>query len=420
MFKRFLQRLRTIAPWQRTLYILFVAQFVTAIGFSTIFPFLPLYVQELGTRTSLSIEFLAGMVFSAQAITMMIASPVWGALADRFGRKLMVQRAMFGGSIIILLMAFVRSAEELVLLRAIQGLITGTVSAANALAAASAPRGRSGYAMGLLQVGLWGGVALGPLIGGTIADLVGYSEAFVVTAVLLAAAGSLVLWGVEEVAAPSGDKGSAHPLANLTEWRNIVGASGVLPAYLLRFLGNLGRSLIIPFAPLFMGVLVPNSERVNTLTGLMIGAAAASSTATAVYLGRLGDRIGHRRVLKASALATGLFYLPQGLVDHAWQLILLQILTGFAFGGILPSISALLARYTVPGEEGRVYGLENSVRSASRALAPLAGAGIAAWFGLRTTFAATGLIFILVALLSVWKLPEAAQETQQTAAQCAD
>ena len=96
--------------WLRTLIIMFFAQLMTAVGFSSIFPFLPLYVESLGTNTDLSLEFLAGLVYSAQAFTMMLASPIWGALADRFGRKLMVERAMFGGSVILLLMAFVTSA----------------------------------------------------------------------------------------------------------------------------------------------------------------------------------------------------------------------------------------------------------------------------------------------------------------------
>ena len=63
--------------WQRTLYILFIGQLFTAVDFSSIFPFLPLYVRALGTNTQLSVDFLSGMVFSAQAVTMMIASPIW-------------------------------------------------------------------------------------------------------------------------------------------------------------------------------------------------------------------------------------------------------------------------------------------------------------------------------------------------------
>ena len=71
---------------------------MTAVGFSIIFPFLPLYIKELGASSNLGIEFLAGLVFSGQAFTMMIAAPIWGTLADRYGRKIMVERALFGGA----------------------------------------------------------------------------------------------------------------------------------------------------------------------------------------------------------------------------------------------------------------------------------------------------------------------------------
>jgi MFS transporter, DHA1 family, multidrug resistance protein len=400
-----LSRLIGEEGWQRTLLIMFVAQLVSAIGFSNIFPFLPLYVQALGSRTTtFSVEFWAGMVFSAQAVTMMIASPFWGSLADRYGRKLMVQRATYGGAVILLLMGFVRSAEELVLLRAVQGLVTGTVSAANALIAASAPRERTGYAMGVLQVGLWGGVAVGPLIGGLLADSLGYRSTFVLTSLLLFAAGVLVHVGVQEKFAPALDVGERR-LGFVSGWRHILAQPGVSLAYLLRFLSHLGRMMIIPVAPLFIQLLLPHTQRVNTFTGLVIGLASAASTASAIYLGRLGDRIGHRQILMVSTLAAAMFYLPQAFVSHAWQLLMLQVLAGAAAGGIIPTLSALLAHYTNPGEEGSVYGLDNSIGAAGRAVAPLAGAAIAVWFGLRLTFAATGLLFLLMTLLALWYLP---------------
>jgi MFS transporter, DHA1 family, multidrug resistance protein len=392
-------------PWRRMLLIMFVAQLMTAIGFSNIFPFLPLYVDHLGSNTSLSVEFLAGAVFSAQALTMMVASPLWGAVADRYGRKLMVQRAMFGGSIILLMMGFVRSAEELVLLRAVQGLVTGTVAAANALVASAVPRHQMGYAMGMLQMGLLSGIALGPLIGGVMADTVGYQMTFVLTAVLLFASGLLVYFGITENFTPrTNDDKQGHTL--FSDWQHVLTAPGVPTTYVLSFLSHLARVIIIPIAPLFIVTLMPADGRVNTMTGLIVGLAAGASTMTAVYLGRLGDRLGHRRILRYSALAAALFYLPQAFVTGIWQLVLLQVLTGAAAGGMTPALGALLAGYTEPGEEGNVYGIDNSIVAASRAVAPLLGAAAATWFGLRSTFLLTGLVFLLVALVAIWYLPE--------------
>jgi DHA1 family multidrug resistance protein-like MFS transporter len=391
-------------PWRKTLYIMFIAELIMAVGFSSIFPFLPLYVKALGASTSLSVELLAGLVFSGQAFTMMLASPIWGALADRYGRKLMVERSLFGGAILLLMMAFVTNAEQLVILRAVQGMVTGTLAAANALVASQTPRERTGYAMGLLQVGLGTGVAIGPLIGGAIADLYGYNAAFYVTAALVFIAGVLVLFGVEEDF--SREEMVQTPEKSLiAEWLHVVSSTGVPITFGMRFLTQLGRMMIIPIAPLFIASLLAETDRVNTFIGLVIGAASAATTLSAGYLGRLGDRIGHRKVVVASTLAAAALYLPQSFVTQAWQLLPLQALVGVALGGVIPAISALLARYTDVGEEGSVYGLDNSINAGARAIAPLVGAAIAAAFGLRTTFIVTAAIFLITGTTAARYLP---------------
>jgi DHA1 family multidrug resistance protein-like MFS transporter len=391
-------------PWRKTLYIMLIAELIMAVGFSSIFPFLPLYVKALGASTSLSVELLAGLVFSGQAFTMMLASPIWGALADRYGRKLMVERSLFGGAILLLMMAFVTNAEQLVILRAVQGMVTGTLAAANALVASQTPRERTGYAMGLLQVGLGTGVAIGPLIGGAIADLYGYNAAFYVTAALVFIAGVLVLFGVEEDF--SREEMVQTPEKSLiAEWLHVVSSTGVPITFGMRFLTQLGRMMIIPIAPLFIASLLAETDRVNTFIGLVIGAASAATTLSAGYLGRLGDRIGHRKVVVASTLAAAALYLPQSFVTQAWQLLPLQALVGVALGGVIPAISALLARYTDVGEEGSVYGLDNSINAGARAIAPLVGAAIAAAFGLRTTFIVTAAIFLITGTTAARYLP---------------
>ncbi len=385
---------------------MFTAQLLSAVGFSVIFPFLPLYVQALGSVWHWDVKLLAGLVFSSQALTMMVASPVWGGLADRFGRKLMVERSLFGGAVVLAAMAFVRSAEELVALRALQGLITGTISAANALVAAAVPRQRIGYAMGVMQLGLTGGIAVGPLLGGVLADTVGYRSAFLVTGGLLAAAGVLVAAGVREGFQPPERASLADVSLGLwRSWRTILQRRGVAMAYGLRFFAYLGRMMIIPIAPFFVQTLLAPEASVNTFTGLLFAVVAFMGAVSAVFWGRLGDRIGHEKVLVTCAVLGGLAYLPQSLVQQAWQLLALQALCGLALGGTLPSTSSLLAAYTAQGEEGSVYGLDSSVVSGSRAVAPLLGAAVAGGFGLRATFTATGILFFFMAFLALWKLP---------------
>jgi DHA1 family multidrug resistance protein-like MFS transporter len=421
-----LSRFRALERWQRTLLIIFLVQLFSAVGFSIVSPFMPLYVAELGSSTGLSVEFLSGMVISAQAFTMMLTAPVWGALADRMGRKLMVARATFGGAAILLLMAFVTSAEQLVLVRALQGLVTGTVAAANALVAGEAPRERTGFAIGIVQVGLWSGVALGPLIGGLLADAYGFRIPFVVTAVLLFISGLLVWYGVREQFAPTVTVGPER-MGFIAEWRHVFTLEGVPPTFVTRFLTGVGRNLVTPILPLFIATLMTSESGVSGMTGLITGVASVMGTLGALVLGRVGDRIGHRPVLIGSALGVMVFSLPQAIVTAPWQLLILQVFIGLASGGIVSAPSALLAQYTPYGEEGAVYGLDNSVWSGARSVAPLMGSAVAVWLGMRSTFIITGGIFGLAALLAYLLLPsrvrhrlEAEETESETACAAAD
>lgn len=400
-----------MSNWRQTLWIVFFAQVISSAGFSIIFPFLPLYVKDLGSSTGVSLEFLAGMVFSAQAFTMMLAAPVWGALADRYGRKLMLERAMFGGAVVLFLMAFVQSAEQLVAVRAIQGLLTGTVAAANALVASAVPREQVGYAMGALQTALWSGIAVGPLVGGVLADALGFHAPFIVTAALLLMSGILVWWGVDERFVPVIGGGGKRP-GLIAEWRHVLASPGVVLTYGLEFLNGLGRFMIVPVLPLFMQALLPVGAAVSTITGLATGASSATATIGAIVLGRAGDRHGHRWIVIGCAFVGALCYMIQVFVTDAWQVLVLQALVGFAAGGLVAAPSALLARFTEPGEEGAVYGIDNAVVSGSRAVAPLVGAAVAALAGYRGTFAATALLLLLVAFVALRYLPQRLSEPE--------
>ena len=395
-----------ITNWKFTLSVVFIAQVLSAVGFSMIFPFLPLYIDELGSAGGHSTELLAGLVISVQGLTMMFTAPFWGAVADRFGRKKMIMRAMFGGGVTLAMMAFVQSAEQLILVRALQGLVTGTVSANNALVASVAPRSRVGFAMGTLQVGLWAGVAVGPLLGGVLADLFGYSMPFLLTAALLSVGGFIVLLGVSEDFTPPPHQAHFAMGAMVRGWQDILATSGVSLLFFMRFLAGLARTVIIPIAPLFVVTLVASdTASSNTYAGLVMAASAATSTLGAVYLGNLGDRISHRKVLLYSAIAAALLYLPQAFVADIWQLLFLQGLAGFAAGGIVAAPSALLSRFTSKETAGAVYGLDNSVISGSRAAAPLVGASVAILLGMRGTFFAAALVFALIALVTWYLLP---------------
>ncbi|HNR12216.1 MAG TPA: MFS transporter [Thermodesulfobacteriota bacterium] len=379
--------------WKKTLWICFAAQLCTSMGFSCIFPFLPIYLTHLSTSSHFSITTLSGLVYSSQAFTMMIASPIWGALADRYGRKPMVVRSMIGGGITILLMGFVATAEQLIFLRALQGLLSGVLSAVSALVVSRVPRNRVGYAMGILQLGLWSGVSVGQVAGGVLSDLLGFRATFMITAALLVGTGISVWTSVDGASAPSAQR-QKGPCTFWRTWKRILGSPGLTVTLVLRFYSSIGRTALSPILPLFMMSLMPGTHHIAGYTGIILGASSAASTLSALYFGRLGDRAGHRRVALYCALGTGFFYLPQTYVSAPWQLLILHTMTGVGIGGLIPSLSALLAHCSLPSDAGSVYGLDNSVNAAGRTVSPLLAASVAAWFGLRGVFAVTGLIFL--------------------------
>jgi DHA1 family multidrug resistance protein-like MFS transporter len=311
------------------------------------------------------------------------------------GRKVMIERALFGGAIVLTLMGFARSAEELTLLRAIQGVITGVIPAASALIAASAPRERAGWALGLLQTSLWLGAAVGPLLGGVLADAFGFHTTFKMTGVLLVLSGiSVHLWVVEQ-----GDvkkEAASRPRRSMLQtWKATLTSGEMGQLYTIKFMVQLAATVMLPIAPLLVASLMPGSSRVATVAGLFTAISAGASTLSAVRFGSLGDRIGHRTVLIAGCILSALAYLCFLWVTNIWQLIGLAAVAGLANGAVIPSISALLANGSPEGDQGTVYGLDSSVQAAARMIAPMVGSAVAVYFALQVSFAVAGLIFLL-------------------------
>ncbi len=389
--------------WKRNLYVIWVAELAAIAGFSVVMPFLPYYVQELGITELHQVELWSGVLFATQAVTMTIFAPIWGSLADRYGRKIMVQRAMFGGALVISLMGFVQNVWQLAALRAVQGVLTGTVPAATTLVASSAPRERSGYALGLLQMAVWTGASVGPVLGGLVADTWGYRAAFWVTGGLLFIAGLTVWRFVEEHFVPP-DRQEGRPGSGFWDGIRLVARNRVLlSVFSIRVLVRLGMRMLGPILPLFIQSLVPSSARVASMTGLISGAGAASSAVGALTLGRASDRIGYRRVLLVCTFLAAVLYVPQFFVVNPWQLLVLQALLGLVMSGVLASISALQANLAPEGHQGAVYGLDASVVSTANAVGPLLGASVAAALGLRVPFLLAAAIVFVASGLS-WLL----------------
>jgi MFS transporter, DHA1 family, multidrug resistance protein len=398
------QNLPILQPgtWQRNLAVLWIGQLVAISGFSVTLPFLPYFVQELGITGVEEVAFWSALVTTAQGTTMALVAPLWGLLADRYGRKIMLVRAMFGGAAVIGAMGFVGNIYQLVVLRAIQGMLTGTVPAAMTLVASSAPPQRRGFAIGLLQMAVYLGSSVGPLLGGFIADSFGYRATFWTTGVLLFLAGVLVSALVREQFTPPADEGAEKPRL-LDGLLLVLRTRALLSIFGIRMLMNMALGVIAPILPLFLQAIAPPEAKIASLAGTISGLSSAASAGAAIFLGRVSDRVGPRRVLMACGALAGVFFGLQAWTSTPGQLLLLRTLGGVAAGGILASVSSLLAALTPKQRYGAVYGVDTSMMAAANAIAPMVGAALTASWGLSSAFlgAATmyGLATVVVATM---------------------
>jgi DHA1 family multidrug resistance protein-like MFS transporter len=378
--------------WQRNLAVLWIGELIAIAGFSVTLPFLPYYVQELGITQVDQVAFWSGLVAASQAVTMALVAPIWGSLADRYGRKIMVVRAMLGGAIVISAMGFVANVYQLVILRAIQGTLTGTVPAATTLVASSTPGRRRGYALGLLQMAIYLGSSVGPLLGGLVADNLGMRAAFWVTGGLLFTAGVLVSLFVHEEFTPltkptntdAEDQASKPRL-----WDGlllVLRTQALLVVFGIRVLMRTAYRIVSPVMPLFVQQLAGPGVKVASLTGTITGLSSATSAALAILFGRLSDRIGTRRILLVCGTAVCLLYGLQGWVETTTQFLILRVLAGAAMGGIVAATSALLAELAPKDRFGAVYGINTSLTAAANAIAPMVGAALTASWGLSSAF----------------------------------
>jgi DHA1 family multidrug resistance protein-like MFS transporter len=288
----------------------------------------------------------------------------------------------------------------------LEGTLTGTVAAATALIATSAPKRRLGYALGMVQTAVFAGAAAGPLFGGYAYDSIGPRATFVLAGAMLFCGGITVAFLARE----RFTRVATHAMTDEGQgrWRRFRASSAFLfTAAMLTMLGAIFAVRLIamamqPIIPLFVQQLAPHDPHVATVAGIVLGAAGFTSAFAAAYLGRLGDRSGHRRVLAISLLGAGLVYLPMAVVRDPWQLALLQALMGVAAGGLIPSANALVAHLTPMERRGAIFGLTAAISAVGGFVGPLAGAFLATGLGFRATFIASGTLLLTVAAMVIW------------------
>jgi DHA1 family multidrug resistance protein-like MFS transporter len=376
--------------WKRNLYSLWVAQFLAGAGLSMVMPFLPFYLKDLGVTDPDSVKIWSGLVFSAPFMVSAFMQPLWGVLGDRYGRKPMVVRAMMALGLANIAMGFAQTAPQLLILRFIQGSLSGFVAPSLALLASCTPEDRTGQAIGTIQSSLVTGMIVGPLLGGLLAHFSGYRPLFFGTGICCLAAAAIAVIFVQEKFAGAGGRKKSGLRENL----RFVFANGELRfLFLLLVVIQVSIHIVGPFLSLYVEFLQFPADYVAVMSGAVFGITGVTNASTAPIWGRRGDRIGYRRVLRYAIGGAALFYLPQAFVTDAYQLLALRAGIGIFIGGILPTILTIVQKSTPEQSRGGIYGIFQSGLLLGTMGGPLIGGFLSASLGLRAIFLlTTGLI----------------------------
>lgn len=388
--------------WKVNIISVWFGCFFTGLAISQILPFLPLYVAQLGVTSHEALSMWSGLTFSVTFLVSAIVSPMWGSLADRKGRKLMLLRASLGMAIAILLQAFATNVWQLFFLRAIMGLTSGYIPNAMALVASQVPRERSGWALSTLSTAQISGVICGPLMGGFLADHLGLRTVFLVTALLLMISFLVTLLLIKEGVRPAGSK--AQRLSGKAVFASLPYPGLVISLFITTMVIQLCNGSISPILALFIKALSPQSDNIAFLSGMIAAVPGVSALISAPRLGKLGDRIGTARVLMATLIFAVVLFFAMSFVTSPTQLAVLRFLLGFADGAMLPAVQTLLVKYSSDQVTGRIFGYNQSFMYLGNVLGPLMGAGISAMAGYRWVFIATALVVLVNVGQLAWSL----------------
>src|SRR6516162_7060077 len=347
------------ATWRRTLWAMVGIQFIMTAAFSMLSPIMPLFLPVLGVGSASAVALWAGVLAGTTSFVAAFASPLWGRLADRHGRKLMLLRSSIAVGVFAALMGAAMNVWQIFACRALMGMFAGFSSTAIALVASQAPEQLLGFALGWLSTGQLVGSLVGPLIGGALADLTGsYRIPFYCTsATILMSTGLVWVTVRESFVAPSQTRGGRSILGSLIA---VARSPGLLALFFVLLMAQFGVRTVQPVVTLFVQELVGARPDLATLSGIAFSVTGLSNVIAAPFLGNRSDVIGYRRVLLICLLGATLTTLPQAFTNSYWTFTAQRFAVGLFIGGILPTANALVGRLVPRAERGTVYGITAS------------------------------------------------------------
>ncbi|HLO04578.1 MAG TPA: MFS transporter [Symbiobacteriaceae bacterium] len=394
----------TDAAAKRNLVILWIGCFLASCSFSLVMPFLPRFISELGVTENLYVW--AGWTYAITFVSSAIMSPIWGNLADRYGRKPMIIRSGLSIATIYLLMSLVTGPYQLFGLRILNGVFSGFIPSSIALLGTNSREEKVGRYLAILQTGSASGQILGPMIGGLLADLLGIRPSMQVGSVLVLLGTLIVIWGVKERKLGLG-KTKTSPIQDMSLAMHNKGLFALLISTMLV---SLSLQSLEPILTEYVRTLAP-TPLLEQVTGFLVGSNAEATVSGFIFAlpaiatiffaprwANLGEKIGFPKLLAIGLLLAGLLAMPQALAKTTGMMVLLRFTYGIMTAAVQPAINAALAAAVDPSFRGRAFGINQSFSFVGAVLGPTGGGYIADYLGPRWVFVTTGALLMIASL----------------------
>lgn len=382
--------------WKRIVYTMAAIQIGTGISIIGVVAFIPLFLtSELGVTDPGEAVFWAGLISGVTPFFVAIAAPFWSMQADRRGPRFALSMILFILGVVIAWMYFTRSPVELLILRMIQGMSGGFVAVGMSLIMNVTPKKQLTWAMGVFQASMVMGVMFGPLVGGMIADTLGYRMPFVIFCALSFLCLVAVRLMVPKRIGLEQARGREPFMKQLSYFmKNPV----VRLMVMLQFLCNCGMTGIGPILPLYIKEMMGgDAMAVATIVGIIIFVAGATSVTSSLNVSRLAAWISMPKILIFASLVTGVNFILQYLMPEVWTLGFMRGLTGFSLGMIMPLANTILAQAVPAEKRTMVVGFSTSFALMGNVAGPMASGAIAMQWGYGMVFWSTAFCFFLAA-----------------------
>lgn len=370
------------SSWQRNVFALAIASFVGFTGFTLVMPFLPIYFQQLGVTDVGDLALWSGLSLGVTPAMTAVLSPLWGRLSDRFGRKIMVERSLVSFIFLMAGMSYVTQAWHIFALRAVQGLFAGYGGLTIAMAAETAPPEHTGRAIGTIQTAQRLGPALGPVIGGVVAEFVGLRNTFLVTSAFYLVALVLVFSTYDERLVHDVGPG---PRDGVVSFRSVLAFQHFLLLMLVVFGLQFVERSFGPVLPLYISQLGTAVDRVPLAAGILFSITAGAGALGNQLCGVLLRRYAPRTIIAGSSAAAAVGVLLYLLAPRSSWLFLAAPVFGMAMGVASTSTYTAASGVMPSSARGAGFGLLTTASLTGVALSPIA-AGLLGSTSIRAVF----------------------------------